>query len=360
MTQTSPAIHIPMLINGEWREGRSHAASIDPYRGDTVAHAPESTEQDVADATAAARRAAPEVAAMPPYERARMLRRIAAELTSHVDELALLMARETGKAIVDCRTEAARAPGVFELSAEEAIRIEGENVPLGGSPMGDGRMCFLMRFPVGVVAGITPFNAPLNLACHKIGPALAAGNSVVLKAPPQSPAIVSRLFELIQRCDVPPGFVNTLYGESAGPQLVQSPDVDFISFTGSSRVGAAIRAAAGLRRVALELGGTGTTIVHADADIETAAKLCARNAHRLAGQSCISVQNVYVHRSIATRFTELLLAEVGRMKVGDPLERDTDVGTLIDEAAARRVSGWIDEAVAGGAKLLCGGERRGA
>jgi acyl-CoA reductase-like NAD-dependent aldehyde dehydrogenase len=359
MSSTSHVARIPMLIGGDWREGRSHVATVDPYRGETVSMAPESTAQDVADAVAAARRAAPAVAAMPPYERAKMLRRIAARLAAHVDELSELMARETGKAIGDCRVEVSRAPGVFELSAEEAIRIEGEHVPLGASPMGDGRMCFLMRFPVGVVAGITPFNAPLNLAAHKIAPALAAGNAVVLKVPPQSPTVVSRLFEVIRDCDVPPGYVNSLYGSAAGPLLVQS-DVDFISFTGSSRAGAAIRASAGLRRVALELGGTGSTIVHADAELETAAKLCARNAHRLAGQSCISVQNVYVHRSVAARFTEQLLAEVGRMKVGDPLDPATDVGTLIDEAAARRVSDWIDEAVASGARRLCGGERRGA
>jgi len=226
--------------------------------------------------------------------------------------------------------------------------------------MGAGKLAFLLRFPVGVVAGITPFNAPFNLACHKIAPALAAGNAIVLKAPPQAPWVVTKLVEMFADAGTPPGAVNLLHGGSVGPALVRDPRVDFISFTGSSRVGADIKAASGLRRVALELGGNGPTIVHADADVDEAAPLCARNSMRLAGQSCISVQNIHVHESQYDRFVEKLQAEVAKLRLGDPLDEATDVGTLIDEGAAKRVEQWVREACAAGARTLTGGARHGA
>ena len=353
-------IRIPMRIGGQWRHGVAHGESRDPYRGTLMALAPESTGEDVADAVAAAVDGAKLCAAMPAHERAVLLRNIAALLARDAEALAQLMARESGKALADCRTETSRAPGVFELAAAEAVRIEGEHVPLDASPMGAGKLCFMLRYPVGVVAAITPFNAPLNLACHKIAPAIAAGNSVVLKAPPQTPLVLHRLAEIIVDAGAPDGMFNILYGAEAGPALVQHPQVDFISFTGSTRAGAAIKAASGLRRVALELGGTGATIVHDDAEVALAASLCARNAMRLAGQSCISVQNIFVHHTCAEAFTSALLAGVKTLRVGDPLDPHTDVGTLIDEAAAQRVEQWVREAVASGARCLIGGGRNDA
>ncbi|HVC10410.1 MAG TPA: aldehyde dehydrogenase family protein, partial [Burkholderiales bacterium] len=281
-------------------------------------------------------------------------------LLERADAVAEIMSRETGKSIKDAKAEVIRSQDTLLLSAEEAIRIQGEQVPLDGSAMGAGKLALLLRFPVGVVAGITPFNAPFNLACHKIAPALAAGNSIVLKAPPQASWVVSKLAEMFADAGTPPGFVNLLYGNTVGPALVRDPRVDFVTFTGSSRVGAEIKAASGLRRVALELGGNGPTIVHADADIAEAAPQCARNSMRLAGQSCISVQNVYVHESLYERFVERLVAEVGKLRLGDPLDPATDVGTLIDERAARRVEQWVDEARAAGARALTGGRRHGA
>lgn len=359
----APADAVPRLrmrIGGEWREGSPEAAVVDPWRGEKVALAPESSLNDLDDALAAAVAAKPVMAAMPGYQRAALLRKVSALLAGRADAIAEVMSRETGKAIKDARAEVTRSQDTILLSAEEAIRIEGEQVPLDGTAMGAGKLAFLLRFPVGVVAGITPFNAPFNLACHKIAPALAAGNAIVLKAPPQSPAVVARLVELFIDAGAPPGSVNLLYGNAVGPALVRDPRVDFVSFTGSSRVGAEIKAASGLRRVALELGGNGTTIVHSDADVAEAATLCARNSMRLAGQSCISVQNAMVHESVYDAFVERLVAEVKTLKVGDPLDPATDVGTLIDEAAARRVEGWVAEAVAQGARLLTGGNRRGA
>jgi acyl-CoA reductase-like NAD-dependent aldehyde dehydrogenase len=226
--------------------------------------------------------------------------------------------------------------------------------------MGAGKLAFLLRFPVGVVAGITPFNAPFNLACHKVAPALAAGNVIVLKPPPQAPLTVHKMVELFVDAGTPAGFLSVLYGDEVGPALVRDPRVDFITFTGSSRVGAEIKAASGMRRVALELGGNGPTIVAEDAVVEDCAPLCARNAMRLAGQSCISVQTVYVHERVYDAFVGRLVGAVQALELGDPLDETTDVGTLIDEAAARRVEGWVREAAAGGARVLTGGTRHGA
>jgi acyl-CoA reductase-like NAD-dependent aldehyde dehydrogenase len=351
---------VRMLIGGQWRAGESTYAVRDPYRGDIVAQAPESSLHDLDDALNAARAARGVAAAMPGYERAALLRRVGALLVERVDDIATAMSRETGKAISDAKAEVARSQDTIQLAAEEAVRIQGEQVPLDASQMGAGKLAFLLRFPVGVVAGITPFNAPFNLACHKIAPAVAAGNTIVLKAPPQSPWVVAKLVELFHDAGAPAGTVNVLYGNAVGPALVRDPRVDFVTFTGSSRVGAEIKATSGLRRVALELGGNGSTIVCADADVDEAAALCARNSMRLAGQSCISVQNVYVHESVYARFAERMVARAKAMRLGDPLDPKTEVGTLIDERAAQRVAQWVDEAVAQGATLLCGGKRHGA
>jgi acyl-CoA reductase-like NAD-dependent aldehyde dehydrogenase len=209
--------------------------------------------------------------------------------------------------------------------------------------MGAGKIAMLLRFPVGAIAAITPFNAPFNLAAHKIAPALAAGNTVVLKPPPQAPLVVHKLVELFVEAGVPAGFLNVVYGDKVGPLLVRDPRIDFITFTGSTRVGAEIKAASGLRRVALELGGTGQTIIHSDADIEEAAPVCARNAMRLAGQSCASVQNIYVHESRYQEFTERLTTEVRKLKIGDPLdpdELDSRSGGGRSEYRRRRQPAW--------------------
>ncbi len=351
---------IPMLIDGGWRGARDTYEVRDPYRGTVVSHAPQSSQADLDDALNAAVAAKAKAAATPAYERAALLRRAGTLLVERADAIAEVMARETGKAVKDAKAEIVRSQDTLSLSAEEAVRIEGEQIPLDASAMGAGKICFMLRFPVGVVAGITPFNAPVNLACHKIAPAIAAGNTLVLKAPPQSPGVVHALAKIFTDAGTPPGVLNVLYGETIGPALVRDPRVDFITFTGSSRVGAEIKAASGLRRVALELGGNGVTIVHEDAAIAEAAPVCARNAMRLAGQSCISVQTVYVHRSLYDRFVDLVVTEVKKLKLGDPLDQTTDVGTLIDERAAQRVEAWINDAVSGGAKVLTGGKRHGA
>jgi acyl-CoA reductase-like NAD-dependent aldehyde dehydrogenase len=349
-----------MLIDGEWIKASSTMDVNDPYSGVIISRQPVSTIADLGLALDAARRAVPVMAAMPGYERAALLRRVSALLVQRADKIAEVMSWETGKAIKDARGEVVRSQDTINLSAEEAIRIEGEHIPLDGSAMGAGKIAFMLRFPVGVVAGITPFNAPFNLACHKVAPALAAGNSIVLKAPPQAPGVIHELALLFHDAGTPRGALNTLYGHEVGPALVRDRRVDFVTFTGSSHVGMEIKAASGLRRVALELGGAGQTIVHKDADLKEAGMTCARNAMRLAGQSCISVQTVFVHQDVFDTFTEIVTREVRTLKVGDPRDPSTDVGTLIDQKAAKRVEKWITEARNAGAKVLIGGTRQGA
>ena len=355
------AVQLTHLIAGQAVAGRDNFESRDPYRGDVVAVAPTGGVDDVGAAVRAAREAAPDVAAMPAYKRAAILRRAADLVVERADEIGEIMARETGKALVDARGEVKRSTDTLSLSAEEAIRIEGSHVPLDGSEMGHGKMAFLMRFPVGVVGAITPFNAPVNLACHKLGPAFAAGNAVVIKPPQQCPLVVHRLVELLYDAGMPRHFIQLVHGGAeAGRALVADPGVDMLTFTGSSHVGAEIRARAGLRPVTLELGGTGPVIVCEDADLDAIAPVLARNATRLAGQSCISVQNIYAPRALAEALGQKVAAEMKKLKLGDPLAGDTDVGTLVDEAAAKRVEAWVQEAVAGGASLLAGGRRHGA
>lgn len=358
-TEPGPA-EIPMLIGGQWRAAAETYEVRDPYRGTVVSHAPRSSLADLDDALKAAVGAKAKIAAMPAYERAALLRRAAKLLVERAGTIAEIMARETGKAVKDAKAEIMRSQDTLSLSAEEAVRIEGQHIPLDSSAMGAGKICFMLRFPVGVVAGITPFNAPVNLACHKIAPSIAAGNALVLKAPPQSPGVIHALAQIFVDAGTPPGVFNVLYGDIVGPALVRDPRVDFITFTGSPAAGAQIKAASGLRRVALELGGNGVTIVHEDADIADAAPICGRNAMRLAGQSCISVQTVHVHRSHYAKFVDLVAAEVKTLKLGDPLDPTTDVGTLIDERAAMRVEAWIQEAAANGARVITGGKRHGA
>lgn len=351
---------ISAYIGGQWREAGKTQAVNDPYRAELVAQAPISTARDCDDALAAAQQGALAMADMPGYERAELLRRAADNVTAHADEIGLAMSRESGKALRDAVQEVQRSADLLRLCAEEAVRIQGEHVPMDGSAIGAGKIAMLMRFPVGVVAAITPFNGPVSLAAHKLGPALAAGNSIVLKPSPKAPLSVHKFIEAVIEAGPPAGAVNTLYGDAIGPQLVSDARVDFVSFTGSIAVGKIIRASVGLKRVALELGGVGPTFVHHDADIAAAAKACARNAVALAGQSCVSVQNVYVHQRVYDVFVDAVGREMDLIRFGDPLDPTTEVGTLIDEQAAMRVEAMIGRAVSAGAKLLRGGQRHGA
>ncbi|HUD34365.1 MAG TPA: aldehyde dehydrogenase family protein, partial [Variovorax sp.] len=347
-SQSAPPVRIRMQIAGEWREAQETQDVRDPYRGEIVALAPVSSLQDAEDALESARKSKAAMAALPGHERARLLHRAADIVASRTQEIGRTMARETGKALRDALVETQRAAELMHLCAEEAVRIQGEHIPMDASTIGAGKIAMLMRYPVGVVTAITPFNGPISLTAHKLGPALAAGNSLVLKPSPKAPLCVHQFVEAVLEAGFPAGAINTLYGDAVGPKIIGDRRVDFVSFTGSIRVGKMIRDAVGMKRVALELGGVGPTFVHHDADIAAAAKACARNGVALAGQSCVSVQNVYVHKRVHDRFVDAVLQEVDAIRFGDPLDMATDVGTLIDEEAAIRVERMVEEAIEAG------------
>lgn len=271
------------------------------------------------------------------------------------------MTTEAGKPLSDARREVGRAIQTFSVAAEEAKRISGEVVPLDWSPGMESHWGVTRRFPIGPILGITPFNFPLNLVAHKVAPALAAGNSILIKPAPQTPLTALLLGELLTEAGVPPGGLNVLpCNNMVAEQLVVEPRFKLLSFTGSAPVGWMLKAKCGKKKVVLELGGNAAVIVEPDADLDYAVQRCVTGGFTYAGQTCISVQRIFVHESVAAAFTENLVGLVRRLETGDPGNERTVVGPLIDSGAAERIEGWIGEAVTQGAQLLSGGTRAGS
>jgi acyl-CoA reductase-like NAD-dependent aldehyde dehydrogenase len=331
-----------------------------PYDGHEVGRVPrcDASHVDAAVAAATARLAHPLAA----WERAEILDRAAAATASHRDELAEIIAEEAAKPIRTARVEAERAVSTFQAAAVEARTLAGEVVPLEAAEAGVGKLAFTLRVPRGVVAAISPFNFPLNLVVHKVAPAIAAGCPVVLKPASQTPFSAIRLQEiLVGECGLPDGWLNVVTGSGGevGDPLVEHPDVAVVTFTGSPEVGWSIAAKAADKKVGLELGNNAPVIIEPSGDWETAATKISVAGFSHAGQSCISTQRIYVHRSIAEPFSDALVAKVEALVVGDPLDEDTDVSALISERETDRVAGWIDDAVDGGARVLVGGRVQG-
>jgi acyl-CoA reductase-like NAD-dependent aldehyde dehydrogenase len=295
---------------------------------------------------------------LPAHERAAILDRVAALLQERHDEVAQTISAEAGKPMKAARVEAERAVSTYTMAALEARRLAGEVVPMDASAAGVGKVAYTMRVPIGIVGAITPFNFPLNLVAHKVAPALAAGCAVVLKPAGHTPLSALLLGELETEAGLPPGWLNVLVGPSAeiGDVIVEDERVKLITFTGSSGVGWKIRERAVKKRVNLELGNATPVVVEADADIEEAATKLAANAFSFAGQSCISVQRIYVKREAYDDFVSRFVPKVQALKVGDPGEEDTDVGPVIDEDARDRIVSWVEEAKSAGATVLAGGE----
>lgn len=283
-------------------------------------------------------------------------------LLSRQEEFAEILATEVGKSIRESRGEVERAATTLQISAEEAKRIHGEGVPVESAQGSENRMAFTVKVPVGVVAAITPFNVPINLVCHKLGPAIAAGNSVVLKPAEVTPICALKLTELMEEAGLPKGRLQVLTGDGAeiGEWLLENQDVNMFTFTGSPRVGELIRSKAGLRKVSLELGNNSATIIHKDADLEKAASLISQKSFNNAGQVCISVQRIYVHTNIYTAFVNKLKEKTEKLVVGNPMDEQTDIGPMIRLKEAERVEEWVKEAVEEGAKIELGGKRDGA
>jgi acyl-CoA reductase-like NAD-dependent aldehyde dehydrogenase len=334
-----------------------------PYNGEVVNTAPLMTRDDLEAAIGRSAAAFEELRRVPSYKRASLLRALAGGLEAESEALAHSIVREAGKPITQARAEVQRAIATLTGSAEEATRIGGETLPLDTAPAGNGKIGVTRRFPVGPVAAISPFNFPLNLGLHKVGPALAAGATVLWKPPLQAPGAAMLFAEMFARIAAPHDFpVDALQvvvcEDSVAENLVTDMRIKVLSFTGSARVGWQLRAKAGSKMVTLELGGNAAVIVGPDADLSHAAKRCAEGGYVYAGQVCIAVQRVIVHESVLAEFTNLLLPFVKALKVGDPADADTQVGPMISAKEAERVATWIQEAVAGGAKLLTGGLRK--
>jgi len=351
----------PFLVGGQWRQSDTRAPVHDPFTGKILAEVSQGSEADAEDAIRSAAAATQPMGALPAHARFHLLQRIAGAIYDRRDEFARVMTGEAGKPISDARREVARAVQTFTIAAEEAKRIPGEVIPLDWTPGMDSHVGILRRVPIGPVLGITPFNFPLNLVAHKVAPALAAGNPIVIKPAPQTPMTALLLAEVALEAGVPPGGLNVLPCDNqVAERLVVDPRFKLLSFTGSAAVGWMLKAKCGKKKVVLELGGNAGVIVEQDADLDFAAQRCASGGFGYAGQTCISVQRIFVHHSVVDLFTTKFLLQVARLKSGDPNDETTVVGPLIDQHAAHRVEEWIGEAVAQGARVLLGGKRMGS
>ena len=349
------------LLDGKWVEEGERFDVIEPG-GERVAGSAYRAQPDHLErAIAAATRAFGVTKKLPSYEKARVLRAVADGLTARREEFARTLALEAGKPVKTARVEVDRAVITFTVAAEESSRIVGEWLPLDLQAATAGRWGIVRRYPIGPIASITPFNFPLNLVAHKVAPAMAAGCTVVHKPAPQTPLCSLLLGELVTQAGWPAGGLNVLPVTVADAEPMVTDDrVKMLSFTGSAAVGWELKKRAGKKRVALELGGNAGVIVHADADLDFAAERCTVGGFSYAGQTCISVQRIFVERRAIEKFLAAFVPRVKKLKLGDPLDETTDVGPMISEAAARRAEVWIEEAVTAGAILQCGGKREGA
>jgi acyl-CoA reductase-like NAD-dependent aldehyde dehydrogenase len=342
-----------LLIDGEWIETGEWIEVRSPYSGEVVARVARGGAAEARSALDAAARALAEP--IPAHERAAILDRVAEAVAGRGDELAQTISAEAGKPMKAARVEAARAVSTYTFAAVEARRLAGEMVPMEASQAGSGKLAFTLRRPIGIVGAISPFNFPLNLVAHKLAPALAAGCPVVLKPASQTPLSALLLAELEAEAGLPAGWINVVVGSAAeiGDVLIGDDRVKLITFTGSGPVGWGIQERAPKKRVKLELGNSTPVVVAADADLDLAAEKLAANAFSFAGQSCISVQRIYVERGVRDAFLERFLPRVEALKVGDPAREDTDLGPVIDPGARERILEWITET---GGEILAGGD----
>ena len=356
-TQTVQATDHKLLAAGEWIETGEWGEVKSPYDGSPVGRVAQGDEALVDRAVRAAQEAF-ESADFPQHARAAVLERAAELVGERVEDLALTIAAEAGKPIKTATVEAQRCVSTLEFSAVEARKLTGGTVPMDASPAGVGKLGVMLRVPYGVVGAISPFNFPLNLVAHKLGPAIAAGNAIVLKLAGQTPISALKLAEILQEAGLPEGWLSVIPGPGSkvGNAIVEHELTRALTFTGSAGVGWDIRSKVPHKKVNLELGSNAPLIVHADGDWEAAADKAKLHAFSHAGQSCISIQRILLHEDVADAFTERLVANAEALTVGDPLDEATDVGPLITPGDRDRVKEWIDEAVGAGAVLLTGGE----
>ncbi|MCA9470662.1 MAG: aldehyde dehydrogenase family protein [Nitrospirales bacterium] len=361
MTTQSLETPKPFLIGSEWVHTPHVQPVLNPYTQQVFAHVCVAGQPEISSVLQSTTDAFSALKKVPAYARARALRQIADTLQRRREEFAKTICAEAGKPITDSGREVDRAIQTFLIASEESTRISGETIPMDRMPGMEAFSAVLQRFPIGPVLGITPFNFPLNLVAHKVAPCLAAGNPIVIKPAPQTPLTALLLGEVIRETDLPPGSMDVIPCDNQMAEtLVLDDRFRAVSFTGSVAVGWMLKAKAGRKRVLLELGGNAGVIIEPDADIETAVQRCVVGGMGYSGQTCISVQRMYVQETIYEGVVGKLVERVRQVEVGDPGKTETVVGPLIDERAARRVEAWVQEAEKQGARVRTGGTRDGS
>jgi acyl-CoA reductase-like NAD-dependent aldehyde dehydrogenase len=352
----------PMYIGGEWITSDDQYTVSLPYDGSPVGCTYRAKPGVLQMAIQAAKAGAEVMAGLSNFERAELLLRMASFVKRDLADFSHLICCETGKPIREARGEVERSIQTITLAAEEARRLQGEVIPMDAAPGGKGRMGMMIRQPLGIVGAITPFNVPLNLAMHKVAPALAAGNSVIHKPALATPLSALRFARAVEEAGAPRGAYNVIIGDgkTIGSGLVTDPNVAMITFTGSVPIGKGIRQIAGLKRVTLELGSNSALVLEPDCDLDAVVPRAVFGSFAHSGQLCISIQRIYVHESIAKNFLDRFVSATKKLVVGHPFEETTDISSLINETEAIRVSDWVTQAVLNGARLVTGGERRGA
>ena len=350
------------LIGGENIPSETQIPITNKYTGEVIASIAAASREDVEKAVGNAIKAFKKTK-LTVQQRYEILMKAAAIFKERKEELAITIVRESGKVLKEARQEIDRGIQTFIASAEEAKQIAGTGIPLAGQPGNENKLSFTIRFPVGVIGAITPFNFPFNLTAHKIGPAIAAGNAVVLKPAEATPIIANKMAEILLEAGLPAGYLNVVngFGKETGQYLLEDKRIAMYTFTGSPAVGQHIKRTTGIRKVTLELGNNSPNIIHKDvADLDRAAELCVTRGFYNAGQACISVQRIYVHEEIYDQFVQKAIAVAKTLKVGNPELEDTDIGPLISEKEAIRAETWIREAVEQGATVVFGGNRDGS
>lgn len=350
-----------LLINGKWKESTVVKEIHSPYDQSVVGKVFFADAHQVEEALQSAHQAFEKTGSLSSFERSQALAKISQEIQRRKEELARSIALQAGKPIKDARVEVDRGASTFTLASEEAKRLGGEIIPLDLSLLTKKRWGLVRRFPIGAICGITPFNFPLNLVAHKVAPALASGNTIILR-PASQVAITSLLLgEIISETDLPPGAINIIpCGYKEAEPLLTDERVKMVTFTGSSDVGWELKKKAYSKRVTLELGGNAATIIEPDADWDFALSRTVLGSFSYAGQICISIQRIFLHEKIYDRFLADFVERTKKLKMGDPLDENTDVGPMISVEAAKKIEEWVEEALASGARLLCGGKREGA
>jgi glyceraldehyde-3-phosphate dehydrogenase (NADP+) len=351
-----------MLLDGQWVDRDKKIDVTDPFDNSVIDTVPAASKADVETALSAAVKGFEITKKMTVYERAQILFKTAQIISDNLEDFARTIAREGSKTITEARKEARRCVNTMTASAEEAKRILGETIPFDSFPGGEKRRGFYYRFPIGVILAITPFNDPLNLVAHKLGPAIAAGNAVILKPATVTPLSAIKLVEAMVQAGLPPQAIQVItgYGNEIGDPLVSDERVRMISFTGGVEAGKHIAGIAGIKKIGMELGSNSPVIVWKDADIDLAVESCVSGSFWAAGQNCIGVQRLLVHKDINDEFKTKFVASTKKYKIGDKLKDDTNMGPMITEAEAIRVEKWVNEAKEKGATVLTGGKRTGA